>query len=64
MEQLILQPHGEGWTTTSARTRYRALKRQELSDALTAAGFHEVRWHMPVTDGFYQPLVTARRSPA
>ncbi|HEX8701603.1 MAG TPA: class I SAM-dependent methyltransferase [Myxococcaceae bacterium] len=63
VEQFILQPHGEGWTTTSARTRYRALKRQELSSALTAAGFHDVRWHMPETSGFYQPLVTARRSP-
>jgi SAM-dependent methyltransferase len=63
VEQFILQPHGESWTTTSARTRYRALKRQELSHALTTAGFHDVRWHMPQEIGFYQPIVTARRSP-
>jgi glycine/sarcosine N-methyltransferase len=64
VEQFILQPHSEGWTTTSARTRYRALKRQELSDALTTVGFRDVRWHMPEAGGFYQPLVTARRAPA
>jgi glycine/sarcosine N-methyltransferase len=62
VEQFILQPQGEGWLTTSARTRYRALKREELSRALTAAGFREVRWHMPAEGGFYQPLVTARRT--
>jgi SAM-dependent methyltransferase len=61
VEQLILQPQGEGWATTSARTRYRALKREELNRALTAAGFREVRWLMPETSGFYQPIVTARR---
>lgn len=61
VEQFILQPQGEGWATTSARARYRALKREELSRALTAAGFQDVRWHMPEADGFYQPVVTARR---
>jgi SAM-dependent methyltransferase len=62
VEQFILQPQGEGWTTTSARTLYRALKREELSRALTAAGFRDVRWHMPEASGFYQPIVTARRA--
>jgi SAM-dependent methyltransferase len=62
VEQFILRPQGEGWHTTSARTRYRALKREELSRALTAAGFRDVVWHMPEESGFYQPLVTARRS--
>jgi hypothetical protein len=28
----------------------------------TAAGFIDVRWHMPEASGFYQPLVTARRA--
>jgi hypothetical protein len=64
VEQFILQPHGEGWSTKSVRTRYRALKREELSRALITAGFRDVRWHMPETSGFYQPLVTARRSEA
>lgn len=62
VEQFILRPRGEGWLTTSARTHYRVLKREELSHALTAAGFQDVRWHMPETSGFYQPLVTARRA--
>ncbi|MBN1207658.1 MAG: methyltransferase domain-containing protein [Myxococcaceae bacterium] len=61
VEQFILQPQGEGWSTASARARYRALKRDELSRFLTAAGFHDVRWHMPEASGFYQPIVTARR---
>jgi SAM-dependent methyltransferase len=64
VEQFILRPQGEGWLTTSARTRYRALKREELSRVLTTAGFQDVRWHMPETSGFYQPLITARRSEA
>lgn len=64
VEQFILQPQGEGWSTKSVRTRYRALKREELSQALITAGFRDVRWHMPETSGFYQPLVTARRSGA
>jgi hypothetical protein len=64
VEQLILRPQDEGWATTSARTRYRALKRDELTRALTTAGFLDVRWHMPEVSGFYQPLVTARRAPA
>lgn len=64
VEQFILRPQGEGWSTTSARTRYRALKREELSHALTTAGFRDVRWQMPEASGFYQPLVTARRAPA
>jgi glycine/sarcosine N-methyltransferase len=63
VEQFILRPQGEGWTTTSARTRYRALKREELSRALTDAGLTEVRWRMPDESGFYQPLLTARRPP-
>ncbi len=63
VEQFILRPQGEGWLTTSARTRYRALKREELSQVLTTAGFQDVRWHMPETSGFYQPLITARRAP-
>lgn len=62
VELFILQPQGEGWSTTSVRTRYRALKREDLSRALTSAGFREVHWHMPQESGFYQPLVTARRA--
>lgn len=62
VEQFIVKPEGDGWHTTSARTRYRALKRDELTRVLTAAGFHDVRWQMPETSGFYQPLVTARRA--
>jgi glycine/sarcosine N-methyltransferase len=62
VDQLILRPQGEGWSTTSARTRYRALKREELSRALTAAGFTDVRWRMPEEVGFYQPVITARRT--
>ena len=64
VEQFILQPQGEGWRTTSARTRYRVLKREELSRALITAGFRDVHWYMPETSSFYQPLVTARRSGA
>jgi SAM-dependent methyltransferase len=48
------------WTTTVRTTTYRALLRRELSAALTAAGFVDLRWSEPATSGYYQPIVTAR----
>lgn len=57
---IIKEANGE-WHTVHRATAYRALLRDELSTILRAAGFSEVRWHMPAESGYYQPLVTARK---
>lgn len=40
---------------------YRALRREELSGLLTAAGCREPRWLSPEESGYYQPVVVARK---
>lgn len=57
----IVREDAGSWRTTHYATRYRALLRDELSEILRAAGFIDVRWHLPAESGFYQPIVTARR---
>lgn len=59
---LYLTVEEEGsWATRHFVSEYRALKRQELTVALRAAGFAEPVWLMPAESGYYQPLVLARR---
>ncbi len=41
-------------------TELRALLRDEVMAAVRGAGYEEVRWHVPETSGYYQPIVTAR----
>jgi len=48
------------WKTYHFISEYRCVKRQELSDVLRLAGFHEAIWLMPTESGYYQPLVLAR----
>lgn len=43
-------------------TRFRAWRRAEVDVALAAAGLTDVRWLLPEESGYYQPVVTARRS--
>ena len=40
---------------------YRAVRRKELTDLLTANGCSEVVWKFPEETGFYQPIVIARQ---
>lgn len=56
----LLRPGGDGWTVAVRSTTYRALRRDELTAALHAGGFGEVRWLMPDESGYYQPVVVAR----
>jgi hypothetical protein len=56
----VLESAGE-WKTTHRVSRFRALSRRELTDAIAQAGLSEVRWHEPEESGFYQPIVTARK---
>lgn len=41
--------------------RYRAVRREELTRLLTAAGCRGVRWLHPEETGFYQPIVIAEK---
>jgi SAM-dependent methyltransferase len=50
-----------GWTAHHFVSEYRCLPRDELSRALQASGFKDVRWMMPSETGLYIPLVLARR---
>jgi glycine/sarcosine N-methyltransferase len=56
----ILRQEPGGWVCSVHTTRYRALLRRTLEDALLATGFREVVWHPPDATGYYQPIVTAR----
>ena len=49
------------WTTKHYASRYRALRRQELTKNLIASGFHKIEWLMPEAASFYQPIVLARK---
>jgi glycine/sarcosine N-methyltransferase len=62
LAQFTLRGQGESWQTTCRRTRLRALLRDEVCGAIAAAGLKEVRWRSPDETGYYQPIVTARRS--
>jgi SAM-dependent methyltransferase len=61
LQMFILRDTGSGWHTAQYTTEYRALLREELSEALRGAGLAEVRWQMPEESGYYQPVVTARK---
>jgi SAM-dependent methyltransferase len=49
----------QGWESHHFISEYRCLLREELSGALSEAGFIDVRWLMPAESGFYQPIVLA-----
>jgi SAM-dependent methyltransferase len=60
VHQFILHEEG-GWRLSHHAGEYRALLREELTDALRGAGLTEVRWQTPEESGYYQPVVTARK---
>jgi glycine/sarcosine N-methyltransferase len=49
------------WVTKHYVTRYRALKRDELSESLDKCGFCRIEWLMPESTGFYRTIVIARK---
>lgn len=49
-----------GWEIREFRTRYRAIRRSELTLALETVGFTNVRWQMPEQSCYFQPIVTAK----
>lgn len=59
----ITRQMGDTWKTTARTTRYRALKRDDLTRMLAQSGYTDIRWHAPDVTGHHQPLVTARGHP-
>ena len=52
---------GAGWQSHHYVSPYRAVLREELAQILAGAGFGDIRWLMPPENGFYQPIVVAKR---
>jgi SAM-dependent methyltransferase len=60
LEHFQVHEHADGSRTTQRRTTtYRAYTRVTLSELATAAGLHDIGWHMPVDTSFFQPVMTA-----
>ena len=53
---------GSGWTAHHFVSKYHCLLRDELSAALSLAGFNRIQWLMPAASGYYQPIVVAHKS--
>ena len=56
---LLMSRTPSGWQVREGRTRYRAIRRKELTSALASAGFSKIAWHAPDQSGYFQPVVTA-----
>ena len=56
---MMSQAAGE-WQVKEIRTRYRAIRRNELTAALESVGFAKVAWHKPEQSGYFQPIVAAQ----
>lgn len=59
VHQYFIRESGGVHRTSHHASRFRALRRAEVDEALQAAGFRDIRWHLPADSGFYQPVVTA-----
>ncbi len=55
----IMSRTQDGWQVREFKTRYRAIRRKELTLALESAGFTRIAWHTPEQSGYFQPVVTA-----
>ena len=62
IEQFLLRQRDHTWDTTSFHgATYRAWRREDVSRAFRAAGFHTVDWNFPADNGFHQPVALAVR---
>ena len=60
LHHYIVSGTDDAWRTTHGETRYRALRRDDLSPVLASAGFRDLVWLMPEESGYYQPIVVGR----
>ena len=56
-------PTAQGWLSRHYASRYRALLRADLNNALLATGFGDIQWLEPAETSFYQPIALARKQP-
>ena len=56
----IMSREESDWRVKEIRTRYRAIRRNQLTAALESAGFVGITWHGSEQSGYFQPIVTAR----
>ncbi|MBE6964214.1 MAG: class I SAM-dependent methyltransferase [Ruminococcaceae bacterium] len=61
LTQYIIDDDGETPQVSRFACEYRATRRQELTELLTAYGCSTVKWKFPEETGFYQPIVIARK---
>lgn len=47
--------------TNKFECEYRAIRREELTNILSANGFNVIEWKFPQETGFYQPIVVAKK---
>ena len=61
LNHFVVKKQKNSWKTECRNTRYRAIKRAELTKFLKAEGMSSITWHMPEETGYYQPIVTAKK---
>lgn len=61
LNHFIVKKQKNNWKTECRNSKYRAIKRAELTAFLKAEGLSSITWHMPEETGFYQPIVTAKK---
>ncbi|MFD4872312.1 class I SAM-dependent methyltransferase [Streptomyces sp. NPDC058420] len=61
-EYFQLLPVHDDWEVRMRHVTSWALTRGQLNDAVADAGFTHGSWHEPGSSGFYQPVLTARRT--
>lgn len=59
VHQFLIKENDSGYELKHFETELRALLRDEIMTAVQGAGYEEIRWHVPETSGYYQPIVTA-----
>lgn len=62
LNHFIVKQAGDGWETVCNVTQLRAWRRAEIQLMLARAGLSDIVWTMPADSGYYQPIVTARKS--
>ncbi len=61
IHQFLLREKDGGYEVKHFKSELRALLRDEIMAAVQDAGYVEARWHVPEENGYYQPIVTARK---
>ena len=60
---LVMKPSSDGEILKISKfpCEYRAVRREEMTNALLSLGCRKVTWRFPEETGFYQPIVVAQK---